>query len=134
MMTASWGGLGWLWEKPISFIFIRPQRYTLEFTEREAWYTVSFFSEKYREALRLCGTKSGRDTDKTAESGLSPFETENGNVAFQEARIILECKKLFATDIRENDFIVKELIQKIYPTKDFHKMYFGEIVNIWIKG
>ena len=27
-MTASWGGVGFIWNKPVSFIFIRPQRYT----------------------------------------------------------------------------------------------------------
>jgi len=133
MMTASWGGLGWLWEKPVSFIFIRPQRYTYEFTEREDGYTVSFFPDKHRGAQTICGSISGRDCDKVKESGLSPFETKNGNVAFKEARIILECKKLFATTIQEGDFIVKEIAQINYPSKDFHKMYIGEIVNIWVK-
>ena len=32
-MTASWGGIGWLWNKPVVFVFIRSERYTYEFME-----------------------------------------------------------------------------------------------------
>lgn len=133
MLTASWGGMGWLWERPVSFIFIRPQRYTFEFTEKEQYYTISFFDEKYKDALMLCGTKSGRDIDKVKASGLTPFTTENENTAFKEARIVLECKKLFATRLNASDFIIQEIAQKNYPSKDFHQMYIAEIVNVWVK-
>lgn len=133
MMTASWGGLGWLWEKPVSFIFVRPQRYTFEFTEKEDYYTISFYSEQYREILKLLGTKSGRNFDKMTQSGLTPFKTPNGNIAFKEARIIIECKKLYSTFLKEENFIDKETVKTKYPEKDFHKMYVGEIVNVWIK-
>ncbi len=133
MMTASWGGLGWLWEKPVSFIFVRPQRYTFEFTEKEDYYTISFYSEQYREILKLLGTKSGRNFDKMTQSGLTPFKTPNGNIAFKEARIIIECKKLYSTFLKEENFLDKETVKTKYPEKDFHKMYVGEIVNVWIK-
>ena len=133
MMTASWGGMGWIWEKPVSFIFIRPQRYTLEFIEKEDFYTVCFFTEEYRKELTLLGTKSGKEINKIKDSGLSAIKTEHGSIAFSEARIILECKKLFATHLKEDDFITKELVPKIYPTMDFHKMFIGEILGIWTK-
>lgn len=133
MMTASWGGLGWLWEKPVSFIFVRPQRYTFEFIENEEYYTLTFYEEKHRNILQKMGSKSGRDIDKMKDSGLSPIKTPNGSVAFKEAKIIIECKKLYATFLKEEDFIDKTLPAKIYPSKDFHKMYVGEILNIWIK-
>lgn len=134
MMTASWGGLGWLWEKPVSFIFVRPQRYTFQFTEREDYYTVTFYDEKYRDVLRKMGTVSGRNFDKINNSGLTPVSTENGSVAFKEARIVLECRKLYASDILEDSFIDKGLAKRIYPGKDFHRMYVGEIVNVWIRS
>ncbi|HOE04440.1 MAG TPA: flavin reductase [Bacteroidales bacterium] len=133
MMTASWGGMGWLWEKPVSFIFVRPQRYTYQFTERENYYTVCFFSEEHREALKICGSKSGRDCDKVKESGLTPIFTPSGCVAFEEAVIILECKKLYAGNIEESNFVDTEVVKSKYPNKDFHKMYIGEIVNVWRK-
>ena len=70
-MTASWGGLGVLWGKPVATVYIRPQRYTLEFVEREDCFTLSFFGEEYRKALALCGSKSGRDVDKVKECGFT---------------------------------------------------------------
>ncbi len=133
MMTASWGGLGWLWEKPVSFIFVRPQRYTYQFTEREPYYTVTFYEEKYRDILHKMGSVSGRTFNKMKNSGLTPFITEHGSVAFREARIILECKKLYASDILESAFTAASVPSQIYPNKDFHKMYIGEIVNVWVK-
>ena len=60
-MTASWGALGELWNKDVCFAFIRPQRYTKEFVEREEYFTLSFFGEEYKKALTFCGRNSGRD-------------------------------------------------------------------------
>ena len=71
-MTASWGGLGVLWNANVSFAFVRPSRYTFEFLEREKYYTLSFLGLSQRRALQICGSKSGRDTDKVAEAGLTP--------------------------------------------------------------
>lgn len=72
-MTVSWGGIGELWGKDVAMIFIRPQRYTYEFIEREDYFTMSFFEKEYKKALSLCGSKSGRDIDKAKEAGLTPF-------------------------------------------------------------
>lgn len=77
-MTASWGGLGIMWFKNVSFIVVRPSRYTFEFMEKHDRYTLSFFEEEYRDALNICGTKSGRDTDKIKEAGLTPVYDSGG--------------------------------------------------------
>ena len=71
-MTASWGGVGELWGRYVSTIYIRPQRYTLEFVEREDYYSLCFFGPDCRQALNLCGSKSGREVDKDAATGLTP--------------------------------------------------------------
>ena len=71
MMTASWGSMGYLWNKPVVMVFVRPQRYTFEFTERKDEFTLSFFDEKYRHALDVCGSVSGRDVNKVQENGES---------------------------------------------------------------
>lgn len=92
-MTISWGGVGIMWGKPVVFTFIRPQRYTFAFMENGDRYTMSFFDEKYRDALKFCGSKSGKDYDKVKETGLTPAFTENGSVYFEEAKLVLECKK-----------------------------------------
>jgi flavin reductase (DIM6/NTAB) family NADH-FMN oxidoreductase RutF len=133
MMTASWGGMGWLWEKPVAFIFVRPQRYTHVFTEREDYFTLTFFNESEKYILEKMGTVSGKNFDKMNYSELTPLTTPNGSIAFAEARIVIECKKLYATEIVEKDFTDPTVVQSKYPQKDFHTMYVGEIVNVWIK-
>ena len=131
-MTASWGHLGILWHMPIAIAYIRPQRYTFEFANRFEDYTLSFFTEAYRPALQLCGSKSGRDCDKMAETGLTPIQTDRGNVIYQEARLVLECRKVYEDDIKKNNFLDHEIIRKNYPKEDFHRFYMGEIVNAWM--
>lgn len=126
-MTASWGGLGILWGKNVCFTFIRPTRYTYGFMEKEEHFTLSFFEEKYRDALNFCGSKSGRDVDKAKATGLTPMET-TGSVYFKEARLVLVCKKLYFQDINPTNFLVPE-IEKNYTEKDYHRMYIGEITE-----
>lgn len=131
-MTASWGGLGELWNKPVAFIFVRPTRYTYELIEQEKFFTLCFFEEKYRQVLQLCGTISGRKTNKISDSGLTPVTSENGSIYFQEAKLVLECKKLYYSDLNPDNFL-DEKIEKHYPHKDYHRAYVGEIVNAYMK-
>lgn len=131
-MTASWGNMGFLWGKPVVTVYVRPQRYTLEFLEREECFTLSFFSGKYREALNICGTKSGRDTDKVAESGLTPYSPADGTVSFEEARMVIKCRKLYKGKLGEEEFIDKSLLPKWYPQRDLHYMYIAEIEKVWV--
>lgn len=128
-MTASWGGLGEIWFKPAAFVFLRPQRYTLEFMEREPGFTLSFFGESFRPTLNFCGSHSGRNCNKAAETGLTPFETETGSVAFEQARLVLNCKKLFAQDLDPAGFVDDSIIPKCYPDSDFHRMFVGEVIQ-----
>jgi flavin reductase (DIM6/NTAB) family NADH-FMN oxidoreductase RutF len=132
-MTASWGQLGHLWGKNVATMYVRPQRYTKEFVDANETFTLSFFDERYRDALNICGTKSGRNTNKVQEAGLTPIATPVGSVAFGEANMILECRKLYATPIDSVAFIDASIVSKIYPHKDFHVMYVGEIVNVYRK-
>lgn len=131
-MTASWGWMGIMWNKPVAISVIRPQRYTYEFIEKSENYTLTFFPEEYRSALNLCGTKSGRDVDKVKETGLTPAVTDSGAVYFEEARIVLACRKLYHQDIDPKNFADPE-IDKMYPIQDYHRMYFGEIVGCFVK-
>ena len=132
-MTASWGGLGHMWNKPVAFIVVRDHRYTYEFIERCDTFSLSFLGEGYRKALNICGSKSGRDTDKVKEAGLTPTFTLNGTPAFREAKLILECRKLYGQMLVEEGFIAKDIIGKMYPQKDFHKLYIAEIIGTWAK-
>lgn len=131
-MTVSWGAMGELWNKDVCFCFVRPQRYTFEFTEREEYFTLSFFGEEYKKALSFCGSHSGRDCDKIKETGLSPI-TLDGSIAFDEAEIIVVCKKLAFQDMKPDGFIDGTIDGKCYPDKDYHRTYVGEIVACYIK-
>jgi len=131
-MTASWGGLGVLWERKVAFCFIRPTRYTYEFVERSDTFTLSFFAERHRKTLSFCGSHSGRDMDKIKKAGLTPIK-EGGFVYFNEARLVLECRKLYFQDISPDRFL-DQSINDMYPQKDYHRMYVGEIVKCLLKG
>ena len=125
-MTASWGGVGILWGKPVLFCFIRPQRYTHEFSEEGDRLTATFFSEAYRRALTFCGRNSGRDVDKVRECGLTPVRTDKGAVYFEEARLALCCRKLYVGRLEECGFLDPALLSH-YPEKDYHTVYVYEI-------
>ena len=131
-MTASWGGLGILWNKPVAFVFIRPQRYTYEFTEKSDRMTLTFFGGEKREALKICGTKSGRDCDKISEAGLVPVKLGEGAYTFEGAEVCIECRKIY-TDVIKPESMIDEDIMKNYPKNDFHKVYVCEIEKITVK-
>lgn len=133
MMTASWGGLGVLFNKNVSFIFVRDHRYTYQFTEKEDYYTLTFFNKEYKDALNFCGVKSGRDFDKAKETGLTTVLDSTGAPYFEEAQMVLVCKKVYQEFLQEDSFIDKSLIDLNYAKKDFHKLYIGEIVKVLIK-
>ncbi len=132
-MTASWGGLGYLWNKPVAFVFVRTERFTFNFTEQNENMTLSFFGEEYKKALNFCGTKSGREYDKAKETGLTPILCENTSVAFEQANIVLECKKLYKTMLNEDSFLDKTILDKWYSQEGMHQVYICEITKAWIK-
>ncbi len=132
-MTASWGGLGTLWNRPVAFCFVRPTRYTYEFMEKSRRFTLSFFSPRYRQALLYCGTKSGRDTDKAKATGLEPVAGTPGTVYFRQARMVFECRKLYFQDLQPENMLVSS-IHKLYPHKDYHRMYIGEVTRILVRA
>ncbi len=132
-MTASWGGLGFLWGKPVAYIFVRPNRHTHGFIEAEQGMTLSFFPEKYRKQLTYCGRNSGREVDKMAETGMTPHTLESGLVTFEGAELVLECRKLFRTRLQEADFMDwSEVSPRWYDTENLlHDMYICEITAAW---
>lgn len=128
-MTASWGGCGILWNKPIAICFIRPQRFTYGLVERTDRLSLSFLGEEYRSALTFCGRNSGRDGDKFLHAGLHCEMTEG--VPFPaEAETVLLCRKLYAAPLAAECFIDRSLIPANYQGDDFHKMYICEIEKV----
>jgi flavin reductase (DIM6/NTAB) family NADH-FMN oxidoreductase RutF len=132
-MTASWGHLGSLWGRgggmPTSVVYIRPQRYTREFVDREPIYSLCFFPQQYKEQLSYLGTHSGRDGDKVAHTGLTPVH-EPGYTFFKEASLVLVCRKLYRAPLDEANFLDRQVMDESYPERDFHVMYIGAIEKV----
>lgn len=130
-MTASWGGLGVLWNKKVSFCFIRPQRFTFEFIEKNDYYSLSFYDSVYKDSLRICGTTSGREVNKVEKAGLNPCFKENVPY-FEEAKLVFICKKIY-TQFIEPKYMIEPKLDLNYKEKDYHKMYVGEIIECMVK-
>lgn len=135
-MTVSWGSVGILWNKIVAIVYVRPNRHTYTFIEKNEGLSLSFFDNNAinRKILEFCGTKSGRDYDKAVETGLKPFRFGNNFISFEQASLILACKKLYIGKLRPEQFIDKTIIEKNYPRKDFHSVYICEIVSALSKN
>lgn len=132
-MTAQWGHLGAIWngDMPTSVIYLRPQRYTRTFVDKENYYTLSFFDEAYKKDLMYLGTHSGRDEDKLAKASLTPVFSDD-SVYFKEAKMVFVCRKVYTGVLHEEGFIDQDILKKNYPEHDFHHVYFGEIVKAYV--
>ena len=116
-MTVGWGGMGIIWQLPVATCYVRPQRYTYDFTEKSDYFTLSAFDLDYREQMLLMGTKSGRDMDKAAETGLRymPAEQMRFAPAVEGAPVSLSCR-------------VKQVLEL-----GSHDMFIGEVVSVMIR-
>ena len=130
-MTASWGGVGIMWGKPVAYVFIRPQRYTKEFIDASDTFSLSVLGEEYHKTLSYFGTVSGRDEDKIAKSGLQ-VAYDGATPYFQEAGTVMICRKLFAQYYDPACFIDKTCDETWYPEKDYHMMYIAEIEKVLV--
>ena len=130
-MTASWGGVGILWNKPVAFLFVRPQRHTFSLLQKEETFSLCFLPETGRDALRICGSKSGRDTDKLALAKLD-VEYENSTPFVAQSRLVLLCRKCYASDLLPEGFLDKTLLDN-YRAGDFHRMYIAEIESAYLR-
>lgn len=132
-MTASWGQLGVLWHKDVLTCYIRPNRYTYGFIEENGTFTASFYGEEYRKALSYCGSHSGRDCDKVSEAGLTPVELE-GSIAFEEADLVLVCRKLYSYDLEKKGFLTDDgLPEQFFANDPYHRAYISEIVAAYVR-
>lgn len=134
-MTIAWGELGSLWDRvhqhgciPVATVFVRPQRYTHEFMDREDTFSISFLGPEHKRALGYLGSHSGRDGDKYGPAGLTPIY-DDGTTYFAEARLVLVCRKLYADVLKEQGFVDRAIMERNYPERDFHTVYVGEIVK-----
>ncbi|MHB9027036.1 MAG: flavin reductase family protein [Armatimonadota bacterium] len=127
-MTIGWGTFGIMWGRPVAVVMVRPTRYTWEFITRAPDFTVNWMPEEWAQALQVCGTKSGRDLDKFAATGMTPVAGAAVNSpVIAESILTLECRTIYRTDLVAEQMLDNTL-QRLYPAKDFHGIFAGEIV------
>lgn len=131
-MTASWGAMGIMWGKTVATVYLRPQRYTREFVDGSDRFTLTFFGGGEKKAMSLLGSVSGKDQpDKIEKSGLHITHID-GQPTFEEASLVLVCRKLYVQEMKPECFVGQEEIDRWYPEKDFHFMYMAEIVDAYL--
>lgn len=132
-MTVSWGQVGRLWNKPVCTVYLRPQRFTYGLMNDAKYFSLSFLPEGRHEIVTLCGSKSGRDTDKVKECDLTVM-TDQKAPYYAEAELVLVCRKLYEQDMEGACFLDGDIEREDYPTKDYHRMYVGEIETVLRKA
>ncbi len=131
-MTVSWGGFGVLWNKNVVSVYIRPQRHTKQFVDDQGYFTLNFFDESYRDALKFYGSKSGKDVNKEEACNLH-VEDNAYNAHIKEASMVLVCKKLYQDKIKPEMMLDANIDEKNYPQKDYHDVYIAEVVQVLVK-
>lgn len=134
-MTASWGQMGILWNKPVATCYIRRSRYTKEFVDAGELFTLSVYGGDMTKALSFCGSKSGRDFEKNGKAqaaGLTPLYLD-GTTAYEEAELIFVCRKLYQYDMNAEGFHDKSIVDAQYADNNWHTAYIAEIVDAYKK-
>jgi flavin reductase (DIM6/NTAB) family NADH-FMN oxidoreductase RutF len=131
MMTASWGFMGEMWGEDSVAVVVRPSRYTMDFIDKSDYFTLTFFGDN-KEVHKICGSKSGRNTDKVKETGLTPVFDDNC-VWFDEARIVLKIKKKYVQPMSKEFLTDKSVDEKWYKDGDWHNLIIGTIERIYVR-
>ena len=130
VMTIGWASLGLMWARPSLTIMVRSSRYTYDIIEQASEFTVSVPTEDMAKALQVCGVKSGRSVDKFKESGLEIFPgIKTHTPIINCAGIHFECGIVYKTALDPKNLVEK--YTHLYPDKDYHTLYFGEIAETY---
>lgn len=130
-MTVAWGFVGAMWRRPVAITPVRPTRFTYEFMERHDTWTLTAFPTRFRDALQLLGSRSGRDTDKIATSGLTPIPAQTVPApSYAEAVLCIECRTIYYDDVVPARMLDRA-IENLYEN-DYHRLYYGEIVDVQV--
>lgn len=132
-MTISWGALGHIWQYPAATMYIRKSRYTYKFLTDNKYYTLCAFDEEYRDKVKYIGSHTGSKVDKIKETGLTPLKTELGSTYYAEARLVIECEKMYTSDIIPANILDEEARKSYKGAEDQHTMFIGKIINVWEK-
>lgn len=133
-MTIGWGSVGYIWNKPVLMVMVRYSRHTFDLIENAKDFTVSLpLKGQLKEALALCGTKSGRDMDKIKECSLKLKPSNRVDTpVIEDCDLHMECKIVYKHPMDEKQ-LINEIKERAYAKGDYHMMYFGEIVDVYVR-
>jgi len=133
-MTIAWGSLGFMWAKPVFIAMVRYSRYTHELISNAEDFTISLpLKGQLKQELSTCGTKSGRDIDKIKVCNLTLKEGESvKSPVIDECDLHIECKIVYKHELDEKQ-LSQEVKDRAYPKGDYHVLYYGEILKMYIK-
>ena len=127
-MTIAWGSIGYIWQRPVFMVMVRPSRHTYQMIEASGEFTVSLPLKDMKAALGICGSKSGRDTDKFAAAGLKPTPARQIKTPVIEGcGLHYECRVVFKQTMDPAQ-LDQSITEQKYASGDFHTLYFGEIL------
>lgn len=133
-MTIGWGNVGYVWNRPIFTVMVRKSRYTHELIENSDNFTVSIpLNKNLKSALTVCGSKSGRDIDKFKECNLTLENSKKVDTPIiSECELHYECKIVYKQEMN-SALLSKNIVESSYKDGDYHTLYYGEIVETYIK-
>jgi flavin reductase (DIM6/NTAB) family NADH-FMN oxidoreductase RutF len=142
-MVIGWGTVGVNWGRPVFAAYVRTGRFTRDLLDQNPEFTVNIpLGDPDKDAIAVCGGKSGRDMDKLAACGLHTVPGESVTVpAIREFPVTMECKIIYR-QVQDPGLLPEELASRYYPqekessfsgsNRDAHVTYFGEIVNAYV--
>ena len=130
-MTIGWADMGYLWNKNVMTVYVRPSRHTFDLIEKSEGFSVSFFDKSYQDKLTFCGRNSGKDIDKIEECGFTVAYVD-GVPYIEQNEYGFICKTIYTAPIKEENLKenYKNIMDSCYSTGDLHTLYVGEIQTI----
>ena len=116
MVTVAWAGTVNS-EPPMVSVSLRKERYSHGLIESSGEFVVNIPDEAMCRAVDFCGVRSGRDTDKSRETGLRYIPAENMSAApaVDGAPVSLSCR-----------------VKQVIPLGS-HDMFLGEVVAVRVR-
>ncbi len=126
-MAIGWASFGIMWGRPVAVVMVRPSRFTYECIEATRDFTISVPTPEMEEAVKFCGTRSGRDVDKFAECDFSPLAIDEvRSPGIEQCNIIYYCSVIHTNDVLPPE-LDEDVHRTCYPSGDYHRLYYGEI-------
>jgi flavin reductase (DIM6/NTAB) family NADH-FMN oxidoreductase RutF len=127
VMTIGWAMVGVVWRRPIMMVAVRTSRFTHGIIEEADNFTVTFPEGDRKKEIGYCGSKSGKEVDKFKECGFSTAKAKKVSTPVLEIPgYHYECRIVYKSPM--NPRSLSPDLESLYPAKDYHTLYFGEIL------